>query len=276
MADESNDMTLGEDLFDFDELMRELPESDEDELAAAFDAVSEVTASAGEPAPQLRHDDEDLFAADALLFETQPKAPLPAPTHRVRPTPPPLGSVARAPAERAPLPVRPVEPAPATPAAPAVTATTTVLQRLSFSPALAVVLLLITVLNLGLVAFVVRALTSVQSTVVDVGQRVISSAESVRDEASTLAADHAADALPVVSVRPEGLSALERARTQFAGGAYEGGRQTLFGLLAVIDRVPPEVRVDVEARARFLIADSWRLEADALARHGGRPQEDPQ
>jgi hypothetical protein len=40
----------------------------------------------------------------------------------------------------------------------------------------------------------------------------------------------------------------------------------LQGLLAVIDRVEPPAREEIEAQAGFLIADSYRLEADALAR----------
>lgn len=152
-------------------------------------------------------------------------------------------------------------------------AVATVLQRITLSPGLIVVLVLIAVLNLGLVAFVVRALSTVQSTVVDVGQRVVESSDSVREEASALVADFKTSALPVVADRPEGLTALERARAQFEVGAWENGRQTLFALLAVIDRVPPQVRANVEARARFLLADSWRLEADALERDAARAPE---
>jgi hypothetical protein len=40
----------------------------------------------------------------------------------------------------------------------------------------------------------------------------------------------------------------------------------LHGLLAVIDRVQQPARGEIEARASFLVADSYRLEGDALAK----------
>jgi hypothetical protein len=218
--------------------------------------------------------------------ESGPPAPLPAPTHRVRPTPPPLAP----PSAPSAAPAQPIQPVATTrTSAPAVAAgapqptaalpapaTSTVLQRITLSPGLIAVLVLFALLNLGLVAVVVRAFTSVQSTVVDVGHQVVQSSEAVREEASALVSDHRQSALPVVSDRPEGLTAIERARAQFELGAWESGRQTLFALLAVIDRVPSEVRGNVEARARFLLADSWRLEAEALERQFAQPREGAQ
>lgn len=257
MAERQQDLQIEDDLFDFDELLREISQ-DPDELGAAFDAVLATTSGASDP-----------FAAPAA---EQPPAPLPAPTHRVRPTPPPLAPAPVVATALAPQPVRPVAPAaPVQPAPQPVAAlpasvVTTVLQRITLSPGLIAVLVLFALLNLGLVAVVVRAFTSVQSTVVEVGHQVVQSTDAVREEASALAADYHESALPVVSDRPEGLTAIERARAQFEVGAWESGRQTLFALLAVIDRVPPEVRGNVEARARFLLADSWRLEAEALER----------
>lgn len=257
MAERQQDLQIEDDLFDFDELLREISQ-DPDELGAAFDAVLATTSGASDP-----------FAAPAA---EQPPAPLPAPTHRVRPTPPPLAPAPVVATAHAPQPVRPVAPAaPVQPAPQPVAAlpasvVTTVLQRITLSPGLIAVLVLFALLNLGLVAVVVRAFTSVQSTVVEVGHQVVQSTDAVREEASALAADYHESALPVVSDRPEGLTAIERARAQFEVGAWESGRQTLFALLAVIDRVPPEVRGNVEARARFLLADSWRLEAEALER----------
>lgn len=267
MAERRVDLEVGEDLFDFDELLRDITQ-DTDELGAAFDAVLATTS----PAP------EEPVGASA----SQPPAPLPAPTHRVRPVPPPLAppaAVVPAPAQ-SPQPTRPAAPAAASATQPVAalpaTATTTVLQRITLSPGLIAVMVLFAVLNLGLVAVVVRAFTSVQSTVVDVGHQVVQSSEAVREEASALVADHRESVLPVVSDRPEGLTAIERARAQFELGAWESGRQTLFALLAVIDRVPSEVRGNVEARARFLLADSWRLEAEALERQFAQPREGAQ
>lgn len=273
MAIKQEEFEIGADLFDFDKILRDAVR-DDDELGAAFDAVIETTS--GAPTPEFVAADPDLFAADAALLELDPPAPLPAPTHRVRPTPPPLGTVPATTGAPAPRPVRPVEtpaplPASAAPATP--TATATVLQRITLSPGLLAVLAVIALLNLGLLAFVVRALTSVQTTVVDVGNQVVRTAESARAEPPAALVEPELAAAPTVAEQPEGPAALERARAQFELGAWERGRQTLFALLAVIDRVPADVRGDVEARARFLLADSWRLEADAFERVAARGTE---
>jgi ribonuclease E len=261
MAAKQDELQLGEDLFDFDSVLRDSVK-DADELGAAFDAVLATTA--GAPLSGFAPSDADLFAADAALLELEPAAPLPAPTHRVRPTPPPLGTVPSTPAEARPLPVRPVEAAasPAFVAAPPAAAAPGALSRLALSPALLAVLLALVAVNLGLAALVVRAMSAVQSTVVDVGQQVA----GARAEPPPAAVATEPVLAPQADTRPEGPAALERAQAQLEAGAYERCRQTLYALLAVIDRVPAEVRGDVEARARFLLADSWRMEADALAR----------
>jgi hypothetical protein len=43
----------------------------------------------------------------------------------------------------------------------------------------------------------------------------------------------------------------------------------LFGLLSVIDRIEQPARSEVEAQAGFLIADSYRIEAQASPIGGG-------
>ena len=281
-----DELDFGEDLFDFDELLRTRPQ-DTDEINSALDAVIETTGMS-DAGGDVAGDDSDLFA-------DVPAAALPAVTHRVQPKPPPLAApnvpargatFGSAPASSpaaspAPIPAplaQASEPVAALPAGPA-TSTTTVLQRITLSPALSLLLALIALLNVALVGYVVRALSSVETMVLDVGNQVVTTAEQVRDEASTLAQDYQTNSRPVVSARPEGLTAIERAAELIDSGAFERGRQTLFALLAVIDRVPADVRVDIEARARFMLADSWRLEADALqsdTRMAGRRAEDAQ
>ena len=258
MAAKQDGLQLGEDLFDFDGVLRDAVR-DTDELGAAFDTVLATTG--GVSMPGLAASDADLFAADAALLQLEPAAPLPAPTHRVRPTPPPLGTLPSRPADAGPLPVRPVAVAAAPVLAAPAAAAPRALQRLALSPALLAVLLALVAVNLGLAALVVRAMSAVQSTVVDVGEQMA----SARAEAPAPMVAPEPVLAPAADTRPEGPAALERAQAQLAAGAFERGRQTLFALLAVIDRVPAEVRGDVEARARFLLADSWRLEADALA-----------
>jgi hypothetical protein len=56
--------------------------------------------------------------------------------------------------------------------------------------------------------------------------------------------------------------ALEIAQREMERGLYPSARRRLYGVLALADRIDPERRADVEARLGFLIADSYRFEAE--------------
>ena len=60
---------------------------------------------------------------------------------------------------------------------------------------------------------------------------------------------------------------LELARTEIADGEVMAARKRLHRLLAIADRMEPEVAKDVEARARFLIAESYRSQASTKELH---------
>jgi len=68
---------------------------------------------------------------------------------------------------------------------------------------------------------------------------------------------------PIVSAEPsvahDGLQRIERMLERGEGTL---ARRELYALLAIIDRLDASVREDTEARARFLIADSLRVEAE--------------
>jgi len=61
--------------------------------------------------------------------------------------------------------------------------------------------------------------------------------------------------------------ALDEARAEISRGEYASARQRVYGLLAIIDRLPDPRRGALEADCQFLIAQSLHLEA--LARMGG-------
>ena len=66
--------------------------------------------------------------------------------------------------------------------------------------------------------------------------------------------------------RPEGRAMLAAAGRAIEAGELGRARRSVHGLLAVIDRVRPSEREDIEARASFLIAETYRLEARRLGR----------
>jgi hypothetical protein len=120
----------------------------------------------------------------------------------------------------------------------------------------------IAALNLVLLAVAVHALGTVRGMVHEVGDQVTSSSQSVREQAEDIARTFDQAARPVVAPRAEGEAALERALELAQRGETQRARETLYALLAVADRLPAATRRDVEARARFLVADTWRLEAE--------------
>jgi hypothetical protein len=73
---------------------------------------------------------------------------------------------------------------------------------------------------------------------------------------------------PVFGALPEGFRSLDIARDMITRGEHVRARRLLHGLLAVMDRVQQPARAEIEARAAFLIADSFRLEAETLAAKG--------
>lgn len=72
-------------------------------------------------------------------------------------------------------------------------------------------------------------------------------------------------ARPIVSPDPIGsVEAFARVDRQLELGDFARARRELYGLLAIVDRLPEEQRGDAEARARFLLADSMLREAEQL------------
>ncbi len=134
----------------------------------------------------------------------------------------------------------------------------------------AVLLALVAICNLALVGVAWRSLGTVETAVSEVGMRlgeqVLAQASAQRAAPIESAAGPAADTWRPIEVdeKPEGFQALELARDDIAQGAFARARRRLYSLLCVLDRVEPSRRTDVEARARLLVADCWRAEAERL------------
>ena len=70
---------------------------------------------------------------------------------------------------------------------------------------------------------------------------------------------------PLATSRDEAWAVLEEAQRALDAGHHVAARRGLYGMLTVIDRVEPAERPDLESRAGFLIAESYRLQAASMA-----------
>jgi hypothetical protein len=122
------------------------------------------------------------------------------------------------------------------------------------------------VANVALMAFAWNSVSATRDLVLDVAHDVREASADLRNESNQRTAAAARASEPAFGALPEGFRTLELARERIAQGEHVRARRMLQGLLAVIDRVEPPAREEIEAQAGFLIADSYRLEADALAR----------
>ena len=216
----------GDDLFDFDELI-EQSEEVADQLTAELDeALGEMT-----PAPEA--------------------APAPEP-------------VAPAAAEITPLGFRdPFWPEPdAEPELPEAHADVpSRAARGLRSQAVVIALVVLGLANLSLVGLTWKSLDTTRELVANAGMPRVGAAGPA-ESGSTSSRD------PIDFPRsalggpdPEGRAALRAAERALEAGEFVDARRAMYGLLAVIDRIPQAEREDVEARATFLVAETYRLQA---------------
>jgi hypothetical protein len=221
--------------------------------------------------------DEDLFDFDELLRDAELYAKSGAPPSELAPEPAPPPPALPAPAAEAthrpprrPPPVAP-RPAPVPVAAPArvevaelADTQTHVPQQFRLGRGLALTLCGAAAINLAVLALVFQALGTVRGMVSEVGKTAPSAESGAQPHGSALGLGRVGES---ESAPPaEGESALARAAELLANGEHQRAREALYALLAVSDRLPADSRAGVEARARILVADAWRLEADALER----------
>ncbi|MBM3991430.1 MAG: hypothetical protein FJ298_10555 [Planctomycetes bacterium] len=143
-------------------------------------------------------------------------------------------------------------------------------ERFSMSPLATALFAAVLVANVALMAFAWNSVNATRDLVLDVAHDVREASADLRNESNQRSAAAARASEPAFGALPEGYRTLELARERVAQGEHVRARRMLHGLLAVIDRVELPAREEIEARAGFLIADSYRLEADALARNTER------
>jgi len=222
-----------------------------DPLVPGTGKLHEQLAS-GTPPPETN---DDLFNFVEIHQQAAPKPALPAsaPTSAAPST---LAQV-DAPSTAAPLPAAAAQPAPAPSSERA---------RFSMSPLATALFAAVLVANVALMAFAWNSVSATRDLVLDVAHDVREASADLRNESNQRSAAAARASEPAFGALPEGFRTLELARERIAQGEHARARRMLHGLLAVIDRVEPPAREEIEAQAGFLIADSFRLEADALAR----------
>ena len=138
--------------------------------------------------------------------------------------------------------------------------------RPSFARTNALLLAALTALN-GLVALVVlRTSGEVQSSVWEGVRQVAETAEGIRSGTLARYDEFQATHLPLAALSPDDHPTFALVREDLEAGRWAGARQRLYSLLAVVDRMEPRVRDEVEARAIYGIAEATHLEA--LARGG--------
>jgi hypothetical protein len=68
----------------------------------------------------------------------------------------------------------------------------------------------------------------------------------------------------LASSRDDAWAILDEAQRALDAGEFVPARRTLYAMLTVIDRVEAAERPDLESRAAYLVAESYRLQAAAL------------
>ena len=116
-------------------------------------------------------------------------------------------------------------------------------------------------LNLLLVGLAWRSQDSTRELIQSLGTSQAQAATQTHEDTGSRTANRGFSDL---DVRAEGYETLDEASRAMERGEFQLAREMLFGLLAVIDRVEDSSRYDVEARAAYMIGDTYRLEADAM------------
>jgi len=68
--------------------------------------------------------------------------------------------------------------------------------------------------------------------------------------------------LPVAAANMGETISLDQALADIASGEYEGARSRLYSLLSIVDRLDPAVGRAIEADATYLLAETWRRQAE--------------
>jgi hypothetical protein len=246
-----------------------------DKFASSDGKLPQKPAVSGPP----EESDEDLFNFDELTSASAKAAPPPPAAASQAELEAALGQVQAAKQEVARAIPPPVAAQPTPSIRPvatvagdedAATRTNVVLvpQRVSFTPLVAALVGGVALLNITLIAFAWHSVNATRQVVLDVASDVREASSDLRSESERRTEFAARAGEPVFGALPEGFRTLDIARQMITRGEHVRARRLLHGLLAVVDRVQQPARAELEARAAFLIADSFRIEADALTAPG--------
>ena len=112
-----------------------------------------------------------------------------------------------------------------------------------------------TVVNLGLIGLTWRMSSSMSDQVSEVASSIVRATREIQAQTSEHVEKIESVQAPIVASDPSQHTTFSLARRDLEDGDFAGARRRLYSLLAVADRLEPEVRESVEARAHFLLAD---------------------
>lgn len=229
------------------------PPEESDEDLFNFDELTSASAKPAVPAPAPAAPQAELEQAlgQVQAAKQEVARAIPPPAAQPSPTIRPVATVAGEDDERA-----------------ARTNVVVVPQRVSFTPLVGALVGGVALLNVALIAFAWHSVNATRQMVLDVASDVREASSDMRSESERRTELAARASEPVFGALPEGFRSLDIARDMITRGEHVRARRLLHGLLAVMDRVQQPARAEIEARAAFLIADSFRLEAETLAAKG--------
>lgn len=250
-AEAEREFDLDEDLFGFDAVMpsEDLSEDDID-LDEIFAAFQDVEADAQELSEEEKEADESSDApeatgAPAIAESPEAEASAEAPATAKEPASDALPIPEPGDAKTNPLSL---------PQAP------TVVQA-GMGRAFLVGLLAMVALNLAIAFYTFKSAGSMREELARTGRQMSDTATRIQDGVENQTKTVQETYLPIVPPDPRNHPGLAAALADIEAGRFADARQRLYALIAVIDRMDPEEREEIEARATYLLARSVHAEA---------------
>ena len=299
-TEDGRDFDLDEDLFDFgnatSSVWDDQEEADLDAIFAGFEAEEQARKEAEANQDEELFDEPGELPPPedfAGLRPADPSPAIPRPAEGARDATPPIQPPSEnqekgAPAKGTGIPARARREAPAAPEAPPVPGVlgvpapapgqvyyqaVPVAAPAAAPPAgggttrgvrvAAWILIAVTSINALVALVALKSTGDLRQSVADVGYRVTETATEMMHASlsASPSAEGTPSADPLSAPNPENHPTFELAREEIQRGEYAKARRRLYGLLAIVDRIDPLEREQVEARANYLIARATHLEA---------------
>ncbi|MEW6073138.1 MAG: hypothetical protein AB1726_11190 [Planctomycetota bacterium] len=234
-----------------------VPDSDLDEDLFAFDEVGGSGAASAEDEANL----DELFATFHVDEAEEPGSAPQAEAEE--PPPPPASGETSPPGREAPAAAAPAAPpGPAGRRAP-VSAPPVAAAAVSGGVPRSMIAIFVALTSINaLLAIVVLAVAgSMSSGVHEMTTGVKSTVDEFANRAMTELGTHRESVTPVTPTDPANHEAFDAALAEIATGRHAEARRILYALLAVVDRMDPVAREKIEARANYMIAHAYQMEA---------------